>query len=268
MPLSGVEPATTPLNPMIFRHLFDHGISFIDYGQIVGMGGQDQEVTAYWDQSYPGVVYSTAIKDVVKVEYVKKRISEGFLPAFTYMLLPCDHTEGTKAGRPTPESMVADNDEALGQLIEALSKSKFWESTLVFVTEDDPQDGADHVDAHRTLALVIGPHARKGYISKVHHSIGSFFATWERILDVPPLNVNDALAPPLYDCLTNVPDLAPYTHVPRIVPEDVNTVLSPFAAESEKMDFSGPDLNTNLQRVLWHYMKGKDVPFRGRDDDD
>jgi hypothetical protein len=268
IPMTGVEPASMPLNPMIFRHLYDNKIDFIDYGQIVGMGSEDPAVSKYWDQSYPGVFWNTAFKDVEKAAYVIKRINDGFLPSFTYMLLPNDHTEGTKAGRPTPESMVADNDEGLGQLVEALSSSKFWKDTMVFVTEDDPQDGADHVDAHRTLSLVISPYARRGYVSKVHHSIGSFFATWERILGAPPLNVNDANAPPMFDCFTNVPDLTPYTHLPRNVPEAVNTIMTPFAAESELLDFSVPDNAPGLQKILWHYMKGKDAPFLGRENDD
>ncbi|MBI5527524.1 MAG: hypothetical protein HY897_14410 [Deltaproteobacteria bacterium] len=266
-PLSGVEPATSPLNPFVFRHLLNNGISFVDYGQIVGMGGENENVLAHWDQKYPGMVFNTGIKDVVKAQYVVDRINEGFLPAFTYMLLPNDHTSGTSPGAQTPESMVADNDEGLGILVEGVSKSRFWDSTLIFVTEDDPQDGADHVDAHRTLALVISPYARKGYISKVHHSFASFYATWERILHAPPLNIYDANAAPLLDCFTNIPDLTPYTHESRRVPEAVNTFLGPFAAESAKLDFSVPDNAPGLQKILWHYVKGKDQPFPGRDGD-
>jgi len=99
-PLTGVEPASVPLNPLIFRHLHDHNIAFVDYGQIVGMGGQDTAVTDHWDQSYPGIVYTTSIKDVEKVAYVIKRIEAGFLPQFTYMLLPNDHTAGALTGPP------------------------------------------------------------------------------------------------------------------------------------------------------------------------
>ena len=267
MALPGIEPATGPLNPYIFEHLYNQKISFIDYGEIVGMGAQNEKITKYWDQSYPGIFYSTDVKDVVKADYVVGRINKGFLPKFTYMLLPCDHTNGTSPGAPTPESMVADNDEAVGRLIDGLSKSKFWKNTVVFITEDDPQDGYDHVDAHRTYSLVISPWTKKGYVSKTHYAIGSFFATAERVLDFPPLNDFDTAAAPLFDCFTNKPDLSTYDYIPRKVPENVNTILSPFAAESSRLDFSVPDNAPGLQKILWHYMKGT-KPYPGADDDD
>jgi hypothetical protein len=163
--------------------------------------------------------------------------------------------------------MVADNDEAVGRIVDGVSKSKFWNSTLIFITEDDPQDGADHVDAHRTFALVVGPWARRGYLSKVHASFSSFFATWERILGVPPFNTYDANAAPLLDCFTNIPDYTPYNYVPRRIPETLNTLESPFALESAKLDFSGVDKARGLQKILWHAVKGMDAPYPGREDD-
>ena len=231
------------------------------------MGGANPDVAKYWDPNYPGVVFNTGIKGTVKAQYVVDRTNAGFIPEFTYMHLANDHDEGKESGRPTPESMVADDDGGLGILVGGLSKSKFWDSTMIFVTEDDPQDGADHVDAHRTLALVVSPYARRGHVSKVHHSFASFYATWERILNAPPLSTYDAEAAPLYDCFTNIPDATPYEHVPRKVPEQVNTIMSPFAAESAMMDFSVPDNAPGLQKILWHYMKGAHAPFPGRDDD-
>jgi YVTN family beta-propeller protein len=267
LPLSGVEPASSPLNPYIFERLSKEKVTFVDYGEVVGMLNQPEEIFKHWDQSYPGIFFTQAVTDKSRAEYFAKRIGEGYLPKFTYMLLPNDHTEGTKAGRPSPESHVADNDEGLGIVVEALSKSKFWESSMIFVTEDDPQDGYDHVDAHRTLALVISPWTKKGYISNVHYSFSSFFATFERILDVEPLNTYDANASPLFDCFTNIPDTSVYTHIPRKVPATVNTKNTPFAAESEGMDFTVPDNAPGLQKVLWHYMKGE-KPYPGGIDND
>ena len=266
-PLSGVEPATSPLAGFLFRHLYTNKTTFVDWGEITGMGGEEAEVARNWDQNYPGVILNQDIRDVDKAAYVIKRIGEGFFPAFSYVVLPNDHTVGTHPGKPTPQSMVADNDEAVGRIVDAVSRSKYWDSTLIFVTEDDPQDGADHVDAHRTFALVISPWARRGYLSKVHASFASIFATWERMLGVPPINTYDANAAPMLDCFTNVPDTTPYTFVPRKIPETLNTLLSPFAAESMKLDFSRFDAAPGLQKILWHAVKGMDTPFPGRDDD-
>jgi hypothetical protein len=151
--------------------------------------------------------------------------------------------------------------------VDALSKSRFWKDTVVFVTEDDPQDGADHVDAHRTIALVISPWARRGHVSKAHHSFASIFATFERILGIPPMNTYDAGAAPMFDCFTNTSDSSSYDYVPRRVPEKVNTTETLFAAESSRMDFTVPDNAPGLQKILWHYMKGAETPFPGADDD-
>jgi YVTN family beta-propeller protein len=267
-PLSGVEPSTSPLNPYLFEHLYNNGVSFIDYGQVVGMLNQPEMIFKYWDQSYPGLFFTLSVKDKTRAEYFIKRLKDGFLPRFTYMLLPCDHTEGTQKGRPTPESHVADNDEALGMIVDALSKSRFWDSSLVLVTEDDPQDGYDHVDAHRTLALLISPWTKRGHITKVHYSFASMFATFERILGLKPLNTYDANASPMFDCFTNIPDMTPYDYIPRKIPEILNTAAAVFSEESERMDFSVPDNAPGLQKVLWHHMRGKDRPYPGVEDEE
>ncbi|MFA6032796.1 MAG: alkaline phosphatase family protein, partial [Myxococcota bacterium] len=245
---SGVDYATCPLNPFVFEALYNNKISFVDYGEIVGMGSQSAEIMEFWDKEYPGLVYNLGVSDRERVEYILKRLGRGFLPSFSFVLLPRDHTSGTKAGTETPDSMVADNDEALGMLVEGVSRSKYWQSTLIFVTEDDPQDGADHVDAHRSFGLVISPWARRGYVSGVHHSIGSFFATMGRILNLAPLNTYDQYAAPLFDCLTNKADLKQYEHIPRKVPVKYNNESTIFAAESAAMDFSVPDETEGLQK--------------------
>ncbi|MFA6034014.1 MAG: bifunctional YncE family protein/alkaline phosphatase family protein [Myxococcota bacterium] len=261
VPLSGVDPVSCPFTPFIFQRLYEDKISFIDMGEVVGMLGQKAEILKYFDQNYPGGVFNLGVKDSERADYVIDRIKNNKLPRFQYMILPCDHTNGTAKGTPSPESMVADNDESLGRIVDALSKSPLWLSTLVLVVEDDPQDGADHVDAHRTFGMVISPWAR-------HHSFGSFYATIERILGFKPLTVFDAEASPIFDVMTNVPDASPYNYIPRKIPETLNTASTPYQEECAKMDFTRPDNAPGLQKVLWHYMKGANTPYPGAKDED
>ena len=265
-PLSGVAPYSSPLNPYLFARLADIGMDFVDYGEVVGMENQPAQITSHWDQNFPGRVWTLDVTDTARAQYFIERLNAGYLPPFTYMILPCDHTKGTKPHDPSPDTFVADNDQGLGMVIDALSKSQFWGSTAVFVTEDDPQDGYDHVDAHRTVGLVISPWTRKGYISETHYSFGSMYATFERILGIPPLNTYDANAAPMMDFFTNVPDMSPYTYIPNSVSPKYNTAKTVFAAESEKLDFSRPDAAEGLDRILWYYMKG-DKPYPGGEDD-
>jgi YVTN family beta-propeller protein len=266
-PLAAVEPYSSPLNPYLFARLEEMNMDFVDYGEVVGMENQPAAVTSHWDQNYPGKVWTLSVTDKARAQYFIQKLNSGYLPTFTYMILPCDHTKGTHKGDPSPESFVADNDEGLGMIVDALSKSPFWGSTAVFVTEDDPQDGYDHVDAHRTVGLVISPWTRNGYISNVHYSFASMYATFERMLGIKPLNTYDANAAPMMDLFTNIPDMTPYNYIPRKVPETLNTADTPYAAESEKLDFSVPDRAEGLAEILWGYMKGG-RPYPGGADDD
>src|SRR5262249_50763074 len=116
---------------------------------------------------------------------------KGTLPNLIYMSLPCDHTEGLRPGFPTPRAMVADNDLALGRIVEDVSKSKFWKETCIFVVEDDPQNGLDHVDGHRTVALVISPYTRRRYVDGTCYNQTGMVKTIELILGLPPMNQLD-----------------------------------------------------------------------------
>ncbi len=123
------------------------------------------------------------------------------------MLLPNDHTSGTRPGMPTPEAAVADNDLALGRIVEAVSHSKFWPETCIFVVEDDPQAGFDHIDGHRTVALVISPYTRRRGVDSTNYNQTSMVRTIELILGLPPMNQLDASATPMASCFTDKPDL-------------------------------------------------------------
>ncbi|MCB9547184.1 MAG: hypothetical protein H6706_15240 [Myxococcales bacterium] len=241
-----------------FTHLMNHDVSQTIYGEIVGMfidaEGRRGRPVQYSDSGFPGgAFYNTSEPDENKARYVVERIQAGELAAFTYLLLPNDHTEGTRAGSPTPESMVADNDYAVGLVVEALSRSPFWPRTAIVILQDDPQGCQDHVDAHRSPLLVVSPYARRGHLSKVNASFSSVFATFTAILGLPPMGRPDASAAPLYDMFTATADLTPYTALPRRIPVTLNPEDGMGSDKSARMDFHGPDRNPALYPILDAY---------------
>src|SRR5437867_6368841 len=154
------------------------------------------------------------------------------------MSLGEDHTTGTTPGTFTPQSCVASNDLALGRLVEGVSKSKYWPKIAIFVIEDDAQNGADHVDAHRTIGLVISPYVRRRHLDSTQYGTVSMLRTMELILGLPPLSQFDAAAQPMFESFSDEPDLTPYTHEKaRIDLSATNTQLAYGADRSSKMDF-------------------------------
>jgi hypothetical protein len=179
----------------------------------------------------------------------------GYFPSFVYVLLPDDHTRG--GVDPTPEAMIADNDAATGLLIDRLSHSDAWASTAVFVLEDDPQDGRDHVDAHRSYCVVASPWAKAGHVSRVLTSFPAVFRTIELILGIGPTNRFDAFATPMWDAFTSVPTMTPYVGLPSALPWTTEQrSRRPSRALSEQIDFSGPDRSPILGDLLWWDRKG------------
>lgn len=253
-----VAETTTPTNGSLFTHLMDRGIDIRVYGEITGMFARAQDNRqpfAFSDRAYPGgFFFNMGVRDTDRAEYVIRKINQGQLATFTFMLLPNDHTGGTTPGNPTPEAQVADNDFAIGRLTEGLSQSPYWKNTAIFVVEDDPQGCEDHVDSHRVFSFVISPWAKRGYVSFVNYSFQSVFATITRILGVPPMGRPDAMATPMWDMFTGVPDYSTYTVKPRLVPEDkIRDLKTPGVEESMAMDFSGPDRNEELGTVVQNY---------------
>ncbi len=198
----------------------------------------------------------------------------GNLPHLVIMLLPVDHTNGTSPNYPTPRAMVADNDLALGRIVEAISKSRYWKESVIFVTEDDAQNGVDHVDGHRTVGLAISPWARRKAVDSSLYTTISMFRTIEQILGLPPLNQYDLAAEPMFSVFTSQPDEAPYEALPNRIPlDEMNPPLQAtrglqrrLALESMKMDFATPDAAPEelLNRAIWHSVKGYGVPYPGR----
>jgi YVTN family beta-propeller protein len=222
---------------------------------------------------FPG--WHLKIPDVLRLDRFLKEFREyeksGEWQDLVLVYLPQDHTSGTSQDYPTPRAMVADNDLALGRLVDAISHSRFWESTCIFVNEDDPQDGFDHVDGHRSLCLVVSPYTKRGKVVSTFYNQSSVLHTIERMLGLPPMNQMDGLAPTMEDCFVSKPDFRPYTVKPNIIPLDERNKLSDndagegerFRAMSEKMDFSLPDRieDDDLNRILWYAAKGPGVPY-------
>lgn len=190
----------------------------------------------------------------------------GNLANFMIMSLGEDHTSGTKPGTFTPEASVGSNDQAIGKIIEAASKSKFWNSMAIFFVEDDGQNGPDHVDAHRTFGLVVSPWVKRHKVDSTMYSQVSMVRTIELLLGLPPMTQYDAAAKPMFDVFTRKAQDDVYTL--KAAETDLyakNTPSSPGAAVSMKMDFNGYDRapEDSLNRVLWAEAKGKDTPYPG-----
>ncbi len=253
-----LDEASIPEPGNLFTHLLDHDVDIRIYGEIVGMLAQAADGTepiTFSDGLYPGgPFYNMDARDSARAEYVVDRINEGDFATFTYMLLPNDHTGGTAPGNPTPEAEVADNDEAVGILVDGLSRTEYWDRTLIIVVEDDPQGCMDHVDTHRSFVLFIGPWARRGYVSHVNASFPALMSTILRVLGVPPMGRPDAAAPPMYDMFAATPDTTPWTYLPRrIAEEKILDIRTPGAEASMRMDFRGPDRNPDMGVVLDAY---------------
>lgn len=216
-----------------------------------------------WNQSIPDVVRADGfIRDLRTAE------SNGVWAALHVLYLPNDHTMGLTPGYPSPRANMADNDLAVGQVVEAITSSSFGSNTVIFVTEDDPQAGPDHVDGRRSLCLVISPYTRRAQTVSTFFTQAGVVHTMEQILGVPPMNQMDAMAPLMFDCFTNTPDFTPYTALANNIPlDEMNPgTLGMIQRGSEEMwanrslqlDFSKPDLinEDDLNRIIWHAVKG------------
>jgi YVTN family beta-propeller protein len=266
----GMEPASVPKRGDLFSHFQSHGIQVRNWGEYMGLVldaiGKTTDATNFKFPSFYGM------DDTRKVQEFIYEIEQGRLADFTFMVLGNDHTLGLSAGAPTPEYMVAENDQATGMVVEAISKSPFWEKTAIFIFEDDPQGNADHIDAHRSISLVVSPWVKRGTISRVRHSFPSLHKTASLILGVPPISNLYEEAAGMYEVFGTEPaNIEPFTHIPSNIPFQLNPgsveeayAISPkmgrLVEESAKMDFSGYDQAPRLGKLLWEYRKG-DTPF-------
>jgi YVTN family beta-propeller protein len=231
--------------------------------------------------------FNLGIPDVkryqVWLEEFRRYEQNGDLPRLSIIRLGNDHTSGTKPGALTPRALVADNDLALGQLVETISRSRYWKESAIFILEDDAQNGPDHVDAHRSVLLLASPFARRGIVDSTLYTTSGVLRTIELILGLPPMSQYDAAATPMYNAFQPTPVLTPFAHLEARVPLDErNDWWSPGAADSMRMDFSeadrAPDLLLN--QVVWQSVHGAGSvmppprrsgfikPLAGDDDDD
>ena len=205
-------------------------------------------------------------------EFVKAKGTAKELPQFTLLYLPDDHTGGTRPGKPTPQASVSDNDLALGRVVDAVSHSPYWDDTAIFVLEDDAQDGADHVDAHRSIAFVISkyaPRAQQTFVDHQFYTTVSMIHTMESLLGLPPMNLFDAHAPLLAPLFSGPGTQPPYQADDKNLRNGliyaVNEKKAAGAKESSLMNFSRPDAvdTKQLNAILWRNAKG-DAPLPTR----
>src|SRR3954451_15562286 len=206
----------------------------------------------------------TAVGAVSRVACFRQRFNQqlttGSVPAFNYMVLSNDHTNGLAAGRRTPQAMIADNDYALGQIVDTISHSSIWDSSLILVMEEDSQDGADHVDAHRIPAFAISPYTKRGAVVSTRYDFPSLIRTLELPIGMEPLTLYDALATPLYDAFDSTAGNAePYTAIP---PSGDLTATNAATAENKRFAKRYRLTETDqvpqrvLDRMLWRAVKG------------
>jgi hypothetical protein len=207
-------------------------------------------------------------RDTDNVEVFLREYKEfeknGNMPRFIVMSLGEDHTDGTRVGSFTPQCCVASNDLALGQLVETVSKSSLWKETAIFVIEDDAQNGPDHVDAHRTVGLVISPYVKRKFVDSTQYATVSMIRTMELILGLPPLSQYDAAARPMFESFAENADTTAYAHAESRIDLNVkNTKLAYGAERSNRMDFSDYDRvdDFELNEILWRAVKGVDAPL-------
>ncbi|MCQ6279102.1 alkaline phosphatase family protein [Bacillus sp. EB600] len=246
-------------------------------------------------KSFP--TFDMNIPDQYRFEIFKqqfeKHVENNDLPALNTMWVTNDHTSGSATGSPTPQAMVADNDLAVGKIVDLISHSKYWKDSVIFITEDDAQNGLDHVDGHREPAYVISPWVKKGITNSHYWTVINMVRSIEQILGLPAMNQNDAAAEPMSELFTNNPDFTPYNFEQNQIPLDTlngqpnsntaalaNTVqVTPEAQEQSKQwtewsnknkdklsgKHASPDeVNANmLNHAVWYATKGFDKPYPG-----
>jgi YVTN family beta-propeller protein len=249
------------------------GITYRNYGEYVDWADSAKgyrpfkaALRNHTNEKFPG--FDLNITDQRRMDVwlaeLKEFERDGRMPALEIVRLPNDHTAGARAGSPTPFAYMADNDLALGRMVEALSKTRFWKSTVVFVLEDDAQNGSDHVDSHRSPMIVISPWSRGG-VSHRFANTTDVIATIEEMLKLGSMSQFDHYGRPLRDIWRDEPDLRPYAALEPSTPlDEKNPSRGIGARESAKLDFSTEDVAEEelFNRVLWRAIKG-DTPWPG-----
>jgi hypothetical protein len=255
-------------------------VSFRDYGEFTSSanpcgGAPNTSDTTHLlarfgtvDTAYPS--YSLSCPDHTTREPEWERefrgyVQNGNLPSLEIVRLPTDHTQGTRPGVATPQAYVADNDLAVGKLVDAVSHSPYWKSTLILITEDDAQNGPDHVDAHRTESLAISPYTQTGKVDSTQYDTASMVATAEDLLGLPSMSIVDARVNRLWNAFTSHPKFTAYdAEEPTVVPfgdagAPVNGANAPMAASASRWSFRKEDQAPEiaLNQAIWKSVRGR-----------
>jgi hypothetical protein len=233
-----------------------------------------ESIRPFSPSDFPG--WEMAVPDQFRADFVLNELREyeakGEFPDLVLLCLFNDHTSGTSAGYPTPRACVADNDLALGRVVEGLSRSRFWKEMAIFVIEDDPQAGWDHVSGYRTVAFCLSPYSKRGAVVSTQYNTTSILRTIEQILGLPPMNQFDASATPMFDCFADNANFGSYTALPaNIALDELNPeaeatddpVLREDAVVSSKINFRELDRAPEdvLNRILWRSVRGSKIPY-------
>lgn len=255
-------------NGFIWNNCHRYNISYRSYGEFVENGKATIPIlNDHFCKDFAS--YDLGVRDTTRFHVWKRDflslVKENKLPQFNTIRFGNDHTEGMRKGRPTPYAHVADNDYAVGLFIETLAQSPVWNESVVFILEDDAQNGADHVDAHRSPAYVAGGFIKRNYIDHHLYTTSSMLRTMELILGMEPMTQYDAAARPMWDCFQSAPAPSSFTAIPpKINLDERNAALNEWQRRSERFSFAKEDTNNDIEfnRVLWHGLKG-DIPFPG-----
>jgi hypothetical protein len=268
-PSEGRFAIAAPASGYLWDRAREAGVSYRSYGEFVHHARGTNEPAAtrikslegHFDPYYRGfdLSYPDAMRADRFISELGRFEKEGEMPQLQIVRLPNDHTHGVSAGKRTPTAYLADNDAAFGRVVEAVSRSKFWPTTAIFVVEDDAQNGPDHVDAHRTIAFVISPYTKRKVVDSTLYSTSSMLRTMELILGMKPMTQFDAAATPMYNSFQSESNLEPYTAVPADV--DVNSTNGIASWGSNiKFNFAKEDAADDflLNEVIWRSVKGAD----------
>ena len=255
------------------------GLTYRSYGEGARVRGAEKgqvraatpSLVGHHHPTYRGADAVGALTDIERFDLWAADFREweahGGMPRFQVLSLPNDHTLGTRPGKPTPRAMLADNDLALGKLVDAVAHSRFWKDTAIFVVEDDAQNGPDHIDCHRTVALVISPYTRRHLVDSTPYSASSMLRTMEQILGLPPMSQYDAAATPLWTAFQAVADLAPYVVRPNNVPlNEMNAATAWGAQRSLELTLDDADSapEAEFNEIIWKAVRGAGSPLPPR----
>lgn len=265
-PSEGAFRIAFPTAGYIWDSAARKGLSYRSYGEFVSVENgrnvaKHPALENHYDPEFRAwdLDYSDTLRAAEFIRELREFERSGNMPSFMIMRLPNDHTIGTQPGKLTPKAMVAQNDLALGMVVEALTHSRFWKETAIFVVEDDAQNGSDHVDAHRSIALVISPYIKRGYVDHTLYDTASMLRTMELILGLGPMSQYDAEAFPFIASFTEKADMTPYTLIqPAVRLDEVNDRSAYGSRESLAMDFTIEDATPEipLNVIIWKSIRG------------